>query len=195
MENGVCVKSAVSARISYAVKKEESEGQGVEKPRSFKEQIMEAALQKSPREMTLLEYRQYIQQKIEKMFPLLPKLSLVLVVNISDMALVHMKSDPDCEKMVLESLRDQMSARKDADAVQLEFYVRHARDRKQERKKQHEFLLMKKKKMEIYYEKRALRREAYTEFLETGRRYATPCPATEVFAAAQAMGGNLFFGF
>ncbi len=195
MKSEICAGAAMLSFGGCAVKKEERERCREEAPQSFKEQIMEAAMKKSPQEMTLHEYRQYIQEKIKKMFPFLSKLALVLEVNISDMALVQMKNNPDCEKMVLESLRDQVAVKRDAEAVQMEFTIRHSRERKQEKKRQYEFLLLRKKKLELYFEKKRIYREAYTEFLETGRRYATPCPAVEALTAGQMAGGNLFFGF
>lgn len=107
--------------------------------------------------------------------------------------LEEMKSEPDCGKMVLENIHYEVLKEKSNAGPQLEFSIRRARERRKERKDQMKKILLKKKKMEIYYEKRALHREAYTEFLEKGKRYVGPCPAAEFFALGQVGGGNIIF--
>ena len=95
--------------------------------------------------MTLKEYREYIQEKIRKMFPFLSEYSLLLSVNFSDLALVEMKSDPDCEKMILESMRYEVLREKNNAGAQLEFSIQRARERRKERKDQMMKILLRKK--------------------------------------------------
>lgn len=193
MQNSILAEYAAHNRSIEIRKKARANEKDLERPDGFKAQIKAAAAKKDPKEMTLEEYREYIQDKIRKMFPFLPEYSLLLSVNFSDLALVEMKNDPDCEKMVLESMRYEVLREKSDAGAQLEFSIQRARERRKERKDQMMKILLRKKKMEIYYEKRALHREAYTEFLETGKRYVGPCPAAEFFALGQTGGGNIIF--
>ncbi|MCM1245523.1 MAG: hypothetical protein NC293_07760 [Roseburia sp.] len=163
-----------------------------EEPKDFKTQIAELAKKKKPCEMTLKEYREYLSEKIQKMCPFARQMSALVTVQISDMALVAMKNDPEYEKMVLEAVQYVVTREKDS-AVEIELQIQRSREKKSEEKKQMQEILLKKKKIRMFFEKRKLRREAYTEFLETGERYVTPCPATEVFAAAQMTGGISIF--
>lgn len=192
MQNSILAEYAAHNRSIEIRKKARANEKDLERPDGFKAQIKAAAAKKDPKEMTLEEYREYIQDKIRKMFPFLPEYSLLLSVDFSDLALVEMKNDPDCEKMVLESMRYEVLREKSDAGAQLEFSIQRARERRKERKDQMMKILLRKKKMEIYYEKRALHREAYTEFLETGKRYVGPCPAAEFFALGQT-GGNIIF--
>ena len=193
MQNSILAEYAARNRSIEIRKKETGNEKDLDRPDGFKAQIRAAAAKKNPKEMTLEEYREYIQEKIRKMFPLLSEYSLLLSVKFSDLALMEMKSDPDCEKMVLESMSYEVVKEKSDAGAQLEFSIRRARERRKERKDQMMKILLRKKKMEIYYEKRALHREAYTEFLETGKRYVGPCPAAEFFALGQIGGGNIIF--
>lgn len=193
MQNSIMAEYAAHNRSIEIRKKETVNEKDLEKPDGFRAQIRAAAAKKDPKEMTLEEYREYIQDKIRKMYPFLPEYSLLLSINFSDLALVEMKSDPDCEKMVLENIHYEVLKEKNNAGSQLEFSIQRARERRKERKDQMMKILLRKKKMEIYYEKRALHREAYTEFLETGKRYVGPCPAAEFFALGQMGGGNIIF--
>lgn len=193
MQNSILAEYAAHNRSIEIRKKETGNEKDLDRPDGFKAQIRAAAAKKDPKEMTLEEYREYIQEKIRKMFPFLPEYSLLLSVKFSDLALAEMKNDPDCEKMVLESMRFEVLREKSDAGAQLEFSIQRARERRKERKDQMMKILLRKKKMEIYYEKWALHREAYTEFLETGKRYVGPCPAAEFFALGQLGGGNIIF--
>lgn len=163
-----------------------------EKPKGFKEQIEQLAKEKKPCEMTLKEYREYLKEKIQKMCPFADRMSAVVSIHVSDMALVAMKNDPEYEKMVLEAIQYVVTKEKNS-AVEIEFEIQRSREKKSEKKKQMQEILLKKKRIQMFFEKRKLRREAYTEFLEEGKRYVTPCPATELFAAAQMTGGGISF--
>lgn len=193
MQNSILAEYAAHNRSIEIRKKETGNEKDLDRPDGFKAQIRAATAKKDPKEMTLEEYREYIQEKIRKMFPFLPEYSLLLSVKFSDLALAEMKNDPDCEKMVLESMRFEVLREKSDAGAQLEFSIQRARERRKEHKDQMMKILLRKKKMEIYYEKRALHREAYTEFLETGKRYVGPCPAAEFFALGQLGGGNIIF--
>lgn len=166
--------------------------QETEKPKGFKEQIEQLAKEKKPCEMTLKEYREYLKEKIQKMCPFANRMNAIVSIQISDMALVAMKNDPEYEKMVLEAIQYVVTREKNS-AVEVELQIQRSREKKSEKKKQMQEIVLKKKKIQMFFEKRKLRREAYTEFLEEGKRYATPCPATELFAAAQMTGGISIF--
>lgn len=166
--------------------------QETEKPKGFKEQIEQLAKEKKPCEMTLKEYREYLKEKIQKMCPFATQMTAMVSIQISDMALVTMKNNPEYEKMVLEAVRYVVTREKNS-AVEVELEIQRSREKKSEKKKQMQEILLKKRKIQMFFEKRKLRREAYTEFLEEGERYVTPCPATELFAAAQMTGGISIF--
>lgn len=159
MQNSILAEYAAHNRSIGIRKKETGNEKDLESPDGFKAQIKAAAAKKDPKEMTLEEYREYIQEKIRKMFPFLSEYSLLLSVNFSDLALVEMKNDPDCEKMILESMRYEVLREKNNAGAQLEISIQRARERRKERKDQMRKILLRKKKMEIYYEKRALHRE------------------------------------
>ncbi len=68
-------------------------------------------------------------------------------------------------------------------------HAREAQQKKLEADKARRLRIMKKKRLEIWYEQRRIQQENYTQFLETGRRYAAPCPAVELLRAMQSAGG------
>ncbi len=182
MESSIAVGLMVHANCQVT-----KEGNKAQKPKGFKEQIEEAAMKKEPKNMTLVEYRQYLSEKIREMVP--PGAAMEVTVCFSDMALVAMKTDPECEKMVLQAIRYDIIAANEDESVHIDIGIRHMQERREKKNRQLE-LLLKKKRLKIWYEKRKIQRENYTNFLETGERYATPCPAVEALAmAAQKMGG------
>lgn len=190
MEHYLCNTFLSPTHKMYLKKTEtNTEEEKAEAPKGFKEQIEELAKYKSPKEMTLLEYKNYLKEKIKKMMPPLMGAVLCEHVEFSDMALVEMKCNPEVEEMVLRGLRHEWwKMQKDEKVEYLQSNVRiyHTQEKKNE---EHEILVKKrlrKKRIEIWFEKRAEQREAYTKFLETGERYATPCPAVEFL---KAMGG------
>lgn len=181
MDNGMLTNYLSRTHSSFV--KENSQVKKPERPKGFKEQILELAKDKSPREMTLAEYREYIKEKIEKTVLPVAGMSVIGSVCISDMALVAMKFDPECEKEVLKGLRFKLMEKGGEEVVRIDLQIIRARERRTKRKREQQYFFIKKKQIEILYEMKAERREAYTEFLETGKRYATPCPAAEFFAA------------
>ncbi len=190
MENIIYIGASAVRQAAMRNKKENKS----EEPKSFKEQIAEMAKYKSPKEMTLQEYRQYLREKINR--TILPFCGdhLDVTVTFSDMALVLMKSDPELEKMVLNELWHDL--RKEGrvqkpEHVELNVQIYQMNEKKAEEKEAQKRRILRKKKLELYFEKRAEQRENYTKFLETGRRYATPCPAVDLLKVMQSMGGFL----
>ena len=62
MENIIYIGASAVRQAAMRNKKENKS----EEPKSFKEQIAEMAKYKSPKEMTLQEYRQYLREKINR---------------------------------------------------------------------------------------------------------------------------------
>ncbi len=163
-----------------------TEGEKADEPKGFKEQMEELAKYKSPKEMTLLEYKNYLREKIMDRMPPLMGAVICEHVEFSDMALVEMKNNPEIEKMVLDGLcREACKLQRDekVEYVQSNIRIYHIHDKKTEEKQVLLKKKLRKKRIEIWFEKRAEQREAYTKFLETGERYATPCPAVEMLRA------------
>lgn len=189
MEHTIYVGTVSRTHASF-LKKPEAK---TDKPKGFKEQIAEMAKYKSPKEMTLEEYRQYLKEKINK--TVLPLCGGIEVsVEFSDMALVLMKCDPELEEMVLKGLWHELRKegkirKKERPVINVQIF--DTRENKAEEKEALKRRMLRKKKLELYFEKRAEQRKNYTEFLETGRRYATPCPATELLKIMQSMGSFL----
>lgn len=165
---------------------------------TFKEEVKKLAKNKRPGEMTLAEYREYLMEKIQKLAIPFMGADVKMSLNISDMALVELKSDPKLEEEVLRGIRYTL-AKETKKGLLLEemelnvrlFHVKETRVEKDEDEQVIKRRILRKKMIEIWFEQRAYQREQYTEFLETGRRYATPCPAVEMLRAMQAMGGFL----
>lgn len=165
---------------------------------TFKEEVKKLAKNKRPGEMTLIEYREYLMEKIQKLAIPFMGADVRMSLNISDMALVELKSDPKLEEEVLRGIRYTL-AKETKKGLLLEemelnvrlFHVKETRVEKDEDEQVIKRRILRKKMIEIWFEQRAYQREQYTEFLETGRRYATPCPAVEMLRAMQAMGGFL----
>ncbi len=190
MKNMIYIGAASVNQAAMTNKKENK----TEEPKSFKEQIAEMAKYKSPKEMTLQEYRQYLREKINRTILPFCGDNLHVSVTFSDMALVQMKSDPDLEKMVLNELWHELrkeSRVKKTDYVEMNVQIYQMNEKKAEERAAQKRRILRKKKLELYFEKRAEQRENYTKFLETGRRYATPCPAIDLFKLMQSMGGFL----
>lgn len=190
MENMIYIGASTVRQAAMRKKKENK----TEEPESFKEQIAEMAKYKSPKEMTLQEYRQYLREKTNRTILPFCGDKFDATVTFSDMALVLMKSDPELEKMVLNELWHELrkeSRVKKTDYVEMNVQIYQMNEKKAEENEAQKRRILRKKKLELYFEKRAEQRENYTKFLETGRRYATPCPATQLFKLMQSTGGFL----
>lgn len=160
----------------------------------FLEQMEKLAKNKDPKEMTLAEYRDYIKEKVRKNVLPFCGGSLSVSVEFSDMALVMMKSDPELEKLVLKGLWNELCKEVKRDRgkyLGMDVQIRHERERKAEEKETMRRRLLRKKKLELWFEKRAEQREDYTEFLETGKRYVLPSPAADMLKLMGSLGGFL----
>lgn len=160
----------------------------------FLEQMEKLAKNKDPKEMTLAEYRDYIKEKVSKNMLLFSGSGLSASVEFSDMALVMMKSDPELEKLVLKGLWNELCKevkKNKGKYLGMDVQVRHERERKAEEKETMRRRLLRKKKLELWFEKRAEQREDYTEFLETGKRYVLPSPAADMIKLMGSLGGFL----
>lgn len=185
MEHTIYVGAVSRTHASFSKRTENK----TDEPKGFKEQVAELAKNKSPKEMTLHEYRQYLRDKINNSS--LPISSMGISVEFSDMALVLMKSDPELEEMVLkglwhELLKEGKIRKKEPYVMDVQLY--QTGEHKTEEKEAMHRRRLRKKKLELYFEKRAEHRADYTEFLKSGRRYAAPCPATELMKLMQSMG-------
>lgn len=195
MENMIYVGINAQNQVEYSrVENKKTEDRHTGRPKGFLEHVAERAGTKSPSEMTLVEYRQYLKEKIGRSVRLICGERFPCSVGFSDMALVMMKSDPELEEAVLKGVLKELG--KEAEAkrdkhIYMDVQVRHARENKAEQKKDQQRRLLRKKMLEIWFEKRAEQRENYSEFLKTGRRYATPCPAVEMLKAVRSMGSFL----
>lgn len=160
----------------------------------FLEQMEELAKSKDPKEMTLAEYRDYIKEKVRKNVLPFCGGGFSVSVEFSDMALVMMKSDPELEKLVLKGLRNELCKEVKRDRkkyLDMNVQIQHERERKAEEKETMRRRLLRKKKLELWFEKRAEQREDYTEFLETGKRYVLPCPAADMMKLMGSLGSFL----
>lgn len=160
----------------------------------FLEQMEKLAKNKDPKEMTLAEYRDYIKEKVRKNVLPFCGGSLSVSVEFSDMALVMMKSDPELEKLVLKGLWNELCKEVKRDRgkyLGMDVQIRHERERKAEEKETMRRRFLRKKKLELWFEKRAEQREDYTEFLETGKRYVLPSPAADMLKLMGSLGGFL----
>lgn len=162
----------------------------------FLEQMEKLAKNKDPKEMTLAEYRDYIKEKARKNVLAFCGGGLSVSVEFSDMALVMMKSDPELEELVLKGLWNELckEVKKNKDKgkyLGMDVQIRHERERKAEEKETMRRRLLRKKKLELWFEKRAEQREDYTEFLETGKRYVLPSPAADMIKLMGSLGGFL----
>lgn len=81
----------------------------------------------------------------------------------------------------------EMRREKEGTNSRMEAQIRRNRERREEAVKAQQKRLAKKKMRELWFEKREEQRENYSEFLKTGRRYATPCPAAEMLAKQVAV--------
>lgn len=195
MENMIYVGVNAQNQVEYSrAENKKTEERNAGRPKGFMEHIKERARTKAPGEMTLVEYRQYLKDKIGKSVRLICGERFPFSVGFSDMALVMMKSDPELEEAVLKGVLKELG--KEAEVkrdkhIQMDVQVRHARENKAEQKKNQQRRLLRKKMLEIWFEKRAEQRENYSEFLKTGRRYATPCPAVEMLKVVRSMGSFL----
>lgn len=160
----------------------------------FLEQMEKLAKNKGPKEMTLAEYRDYIKEKVRKNVLPFCGGELSVSVEFSDMALVMMKSDPELEKLVLKGLWNELCKevkKNKGKYLGMDVQIRHERERKAEEKETMRRRLLRKKKLELWFEKRAEQREDYTEFLETGKRYVLPSPAADMIKLMGSLGGFL----
>lgn len=97
------------------------------------------------------------------------------------------ESDEFMDRMsLLHELRQEAEKEKDT-SMGMEARIRRNRERREEIIKEQQKRLAKKKMRKIWFEKRAEQRENYSEFLKTGKRYATPCPAVEMLAKQGAV--------
>ena len=139
MEHYLCNTFLSPTHKMYLKKKEAAtEGEKAEEPKGFKEQMEELAKYKSPKEMTLLEYKNYLKEKIKKMMPPLMGAVLCEHVKFSDMALVEMKCNPEVEKMVLQGLRHEwwkMQKDEKVEYLQSNIRIYHIQDKKPANKK------------------------------------------------------------
>lgn len=160
----------------------------------FLEQMKSLAKNKESKEMTLAEYRDYIKEKVRKNVLPFCGGELSVSVEFSDMALVMMKSDPELEKLVLKGLWNELCKevkKNKGKYLGMDVQIRHERERKAEEKETMRRRLLRKKKLELWFEKRAEQREDYTEFLETGKRYVLPSPAADMIKLMGSLGGFL----
>lgn len=157
----------------------------------FLNQMQKLAKSKDPKEMTLAEYRDYIREKVQKSVLPFCGGELSVSVEFSDMALVMMKSDPELEKLVLKGLWSELckEVKKNKEKyLNMDVQIKHEREKKAEEKETERRRLLRKKKLQLWFEKRAEQREDYTEFLETGKRYVLPCPAAEMMKLMGSLG-------
>lgn len=97
------------------------------------------------------------------------------------------ESDEFMDRMsLLHELREEAEKEK-GPGMGMEARIRRNRERREEIIKEQQKRLAKKKMRKIWFEKRAEQRENYSEFLKTGKRYATPCPAVEMLAKQSAV--------
>lgn len=97
------------------------------------------------------------------------------------------ESDEFMDRMsLLHELRQEAEKEKGT-GMGMEARIRRNRERREEIIKEQQKRLAKKKMRKIWFEKRAEQRENYSEFLKTGKRYATPCPAVEMLAKQGAV--------
>ena len=96
MENMIYVGINAQNQVEYSrVENKKTEGCHMGRPKGFLEHVAERAGTKSPSEMTLVEYRQYLKEKIGRSVRLICGERFPCSVGFSDMALVMMKSDPE----------------------------------------------------------------------------------------------------
>lgn len=81
----------------------------------------------------------------------------------------------------------EMRREKNGKNSRMESQMRRDRERREEAIKAQQKRLAKKKLRKLWFEKREEQRENYSEFLKTGKRYATPCPAAEMLAKQAAV--------
>lgn len=97
------------------------------------------------------------------------------------------ESDEFMDRMsLLHELREEAEKEK-GPGMGMEARIRRNRERREEVIKAQQKRLAKKKMRELWFEKRAEQRKNYSEFLKTGKRYATPCPAAEMLAKQSAV--------
>lgn len=97
------------------------------------------------------------------------------------------ESDEFMDRMsLLHELREEAEKEK-GPGMGMEARIRRNRERREEIIKEQQKRLAKKKLRKLWFEKRAEQRENYSEFLKTGKRYATPCPAVEMLAKQSAV--------